>query len=263
MCTVSFIARKKGYALAMNRDEKLTRAAGLPPALRQVDGRAVLCPSEHGGGTWIALNDTGATLALINWYSVKARVTGDAVSRGVVVNSASGAQGKDDVDCALTTLPLAKINPFRLIGVFPDSREIFEWRWDLKKLARKTHPWKSRQWISSGFDEPQVQRIRSAAFRLAQAQSSAGSLDWLRRLHRSHAPNRGPFSTCMHRADAASVSCTEIAFSSPNAIMRYHAGAPCRGFKPRCGKFCIQPARSRFGAIDEVNWGFTTRRVSR
>jgi hypothetical protein len=71
----------------------------------------LLCPSEHGGGTWIALNATGATLALISRYSVKARVTGDAVSRGVVVNSASGAQGKDDVDCALTTLPLAKLNP--------------------------------------------------------------------------------------------------------------------------------------------------------
>jgi hypothetical protein len=140
------------------------------------------------------------------------------------------------------------------MGVFPDRHEIFEWRWDLKKLARKAHPWKSQQWISSGFDEPQAQKIRSSAFRLAQAQSSAGSLDWLRRLHRSHAPGRGPFSTCMHRADAASASYTEIALSSHNPNMRYHAAAPYRAFKPRCGKLRIQPARSRLGAIDQVKF---------
>src|SRR5258708_4187482 len=98
MCTVSFIARKNGYALAMNRDEKLTRAAGLPPKLRKVDGRAVLCPSEPGGGTWIALNHSGATLALINWYSVGAHVKIDAISRGEVVNLVSAAGGKIYVD---------------------------------------------------------------------------------------------------------------------------------------------------------------------
>jgi hypothetical protein len=228
MCTVSFIARRNGYALAMNRDEKLTRVAGLPPRLRQVGGRAVLCPSESGGGTWIALNDTGATLVLINWYSIKTRVTGHIVSRGVVVNSASGAQGKDAVDCALTKLPLAKINPFRLIGVFPNSGEIFEWRWELKRLRRVEYPWKPQQWISSGFDEPQAQRMRSNVFRLALAQRSVGSLEWLRRLHRSHAPEFGPLSTCMHRADAATVSYTEITVSSYHATMRYHSGAPCR-----------------------------------
>jgi len=50
----------------MNRDEKLTRPTGLPPKKRMVNGRAVISPSEPGGGTWIALNDHGATLALIN-----------------------------------------------------------------------------------------------------------------------------------------------------------------------------------------------------
>ncbi len=142
MCTVSFIARKNGYALVMNRDEKLARVAGVPPKLREVDGRAVLCPSEPGGGTWIAVNDTGATLALINWYSIKERVEVDVVSRGEVVNSMCAADGKNFVVSALAKLPLAKINPFRLIGIFPSVGEIFEWRWDLKKLVTKKHPWK-------------------------------------------------------------------------------------------------------------------------
>src|SRR5882724_835260 len=112
MCTVTFIARKQGYCLGMNRDEKLTRHTGLPPKKRRVKACGVIFPSEPGGGTWIAVNDHGATLALINWYSITARVGGKAVSRGEVVNSMSAAILPDFVDTALAGLPLNQINPF-------------------------------------------------------------------------------------------------------------------------------------------------------
>jgi len=230
MCTVSFIARKNGYALAMNRDEKLTRAAGLPPKIRKVDDQEVLYPSEPGGGTWIALNDTGVTMALINWHSIKAQVKVNAVSRGEVVNAVKTASGKDLVVSALTKLPLTRINPFRLIGVFP-AGEIYEWRWNLKRLVCKKHLWKPRQWISSGFDEAKAQRMRSATFKLMQKKRRISGRGWLRDLHSSHAPGCGPFSTCMHRNDAATVSCTEISICSQQATMRYHPGAPCSALK--------------------------------
>ncbi len=236
MCTVTFIARQRGYCLGMNRDEKLTRPTGLPPKKKKVNGHAVISPSEPGGGTWIAVNDHGATLALINWYSITTRVGGKAVSRGDVVNSVSTASSPAFTDTALHGVPLNRINPFRLVGVFPATGEIVEWRWNLKQLVRKNHRWKTRQWISSGFDEPAAQRVRGRTFRQAQKQKSAGSLDWLRRLHRSHAPETGPFSTCMHRADAATVSYTEISVSPREAVMRYHAGAPCQNLE---GSFIV------------------------
>ena len=228
MCTVSFIARQRGYLLAMNRDESLTRVAGLPPKIFSRDGRKTICPSEPGGGTWIALNEAGVTFALINWYSITACVKTNPVSRGVVVNSVSAQVSATTAAEILAELPLKKINPFRLVGVFPATQEIVEWRWDLKKLSRQKHPWQSQQWISSGFDEPTAQRVRSATFRRALPQRSVGSLDWLRRLHRSHLPACGPFSICMHRADAATVSCTEVAVSSRTVRMNYHAAAPCK-----------------------------------
>jgi hypothetical protein len=232
MCTVTFIARQRGYCLGMNGDEKLTRPTGLPPKKKKVDGRAVISPSEPGGGTWIAVNDHGATLALINWYSITARVGGKAVSRGEVIHSVSTASSPEFAGAALARLPINRINPFRLIGFFPATRGIVEWRWDLKRLVRKNQRWKSQQWISSGFDELTAQSVRGKTFHRALRQYSAGSLDWLRRLHRSHAPQAGPFSTCMHRADAATVSYTEVAVSSRHSTMRYYAGAPCQNRKP-------------------------------
>ena len=59
--------------------------------------------------------------------------------------------------------------------------------------------WQSQQWISSGFDEPAAQRARGQTFQQSLEQKSLGSLSWLRQLHRSHGPGKGPLSTCMHR----------------------------------------------------------------
>jgi len=228
MCTVTFIARKRGYALGMNRDENLARVQGLPPTERLVDGCCVICPSEPGGGTWIALNETGVTFALINWYSITACVTRAATSRGEIVAAISAMDDESNVAARLQEFQLKRINPFRLIGIFPATQEVVEWRWSLKQLVRKNLPWKTQQWISSGFDEPAAQQMRHTTFQRASQQHSVGRLDWLRRLHRSHAPQIGPFSTCMHRADAATVSYSEVTVSARRASMRYHAGASCQ-----------------------------------
>src|SRR5260221_4237086 len=102
MCTVTFIARQRGYCLGMNRDEKLTRPTGLAPKRLKVDGCAVIGPSEPGGGTWTTVNDHGVAVALVNWYCIKAQVTGKAVSRGEVVNSVSAATSPEFADALLT-----------------------------------------------------------------------------------------------------------------------------------------------------------------
>lgn len=227
MCTVTFIAQQDGYLLGMNRDESLARADGLPPARHKVNGRSVLSPSAPNAGTWIALNDSGAALALINWYFVTERIEHGIVSRGEVVKAVETADSPDLANSWLTELPLKRINPFRLIGIFPVSGEVVEWRWNLKRLVRSEECWRTQQWISSGFDEPAAQCARGQAFRHALERMPNPGLNWLRKLHSSHASGPGPLSTCMHRSDAATVSYTEISVSPRAGTMRYHAGTPC------------------------------------
>jgi len=228
MCTVSFISRLGGYALAMNRDEQRSRRPGLPPQLRKQSRQLVLSPSEPGGGTWIALNGAGVSFALVNWYAIPQDGQQASVSRGEVVNAVSDKDRARSVDKRLDELPLAYIKPFRLIGVFPHRQEIIQWQWNLEKLVRIRHEWKAQQWISSGFNEPMAQQVRSRMFEIALLQEDAGSIDWLRELHRSHLPETGPFSTCMHRPDAVTVSSTEIVVSGDEGTMTHVNGAPCK-----------------------------------
>lgn len=231
MCTVTLVARNSGYLLGMNRDERRARASGLPPEVRQHHGIDVLCPSEPQGGTWIAVSEAGTCFALINWYSIGRLIERNAASRGQVVLQAINAASLADAGCRLVQLPLARTNPFRLIGVSRIEKRVFEWRWDLETLSSKIHPWCVRQWVSSGHDETGVQRTRGRAFAAALQQATAGSVEWLRRVHRSHRPGYGPYSTCMHREDAATVSYSEVLVTSKSVLFRYAGGAPCHPAK--------------------------------
>jgi hypothetical protein len=242
MCTVSFIARKDGYLLGMNRDEKLRRPAGLPPQRHHVRDRKVIYPSEPGGGTWISLNDGGSTLALINWYSAPHQTIADPISRGEIIRTACDATAPHEVVATLASMLLARTRPFRLIGIFPASHEVIEWRWNGLKLEGVKHLWRPNIWISSGYDEPGADQTRSKAFGAALLKVDRGTVEWLRSLHRSHSHGESAYSICMHRDDAATVSYTEIEVSDSVRRMHYSANNPCTGKR----SFLMRSCRSSY-----------------
>jgi hypothetical protein len=227
MCTVTFVARKNGYALGMNRDEKRTRVKAVPPSRQEMGGRAALLPAEPNGGTWIGVNDAGITFALLNWYFVQARVSANVVSRGEVVRSALAANDAGASDQILMGFPLSRTNPFRLIGVFHDAKQVIEWRWNLSAMHRVAHEWKTNVWISSGFDEAGAQEARRRVFDRLIEQESAIDCRALQTFHASHSPACGPYSVCMHRSDARTVSYTEVVVSGLVARTRYASGPLC------------------------------------
>ena len=139
-------------------------------------------------------------------------------------------------------LPLDRVNPFRLIGIFPASQTVVEWRWNLWRVERVAHCWRTNTWISSGFDEPGAQQTRGKTFGEALLQSPVGGSNRLRRLHRSHAPERGPYSTCMHRPDASTVSFSWIRVTATEVNFFYSPAPPCK-FEP--GVTVTLPRRSR------------------
>jgi hypothetical protein len=227
MCTVSFLPRSQGFCLAMNRDEKRDRCAALAPAVVDIESRRAIFPREPAGGTWISANDAGVCLALVNWHRIDRDPKNDALSRGIVIRELAGKSSADEIATGVMKLPLRNLRPFRLIVIAPAETRVVEWRWNLKRLARGIHAWRRRHWFSSGFDERRAESERQRVCAAGNTQESLESMKWLRRLHRSHAPERGPFSICMHRPDASTISYTEICVSRQRATMRYKPGPSC------------------------------------
>jgi hypothetical protein len=228
MCSVTFVPGRSGYVLGMNRDEQRSRLPALAPEWRRLRGRACLFPREQSGGTWTGVNDHGVTLALLNWYSVQPRFIPFPISRGTIIPALLPLVTPAGLELNLARLPLGQVNPFRLLAVFPERKRVIEWRWNQAGLERADHLWQITGWFSSGFDEPGAQLARERYLRRWIAQfDSERAAGWLRRLHASHSPEPGPYSFCMHREDAATVSYTEIHLAGSSVRMRYAPGNPC------------------------------------
>jgi hypothetical protein len=227
MCTVSFIPNANGFYLGMNRDESRLRPIALQPEVHGTACEVSIFPSEPGGGTWIGISNSGLCLALINWHKVPTRPVHCIVSRGIIVKELIRSRTGDDLSGFLCELPLERMPPFRLIAISLRESLIREFRWDQNRVIAIDHRWAARHWFSSGLDEQQAEVTRAEVCRQNWDEPDAGELAWLRRLHRSHLPNRGGFSICMHREDACTVSYTEVVFHDACGTMRYHPGSLC------------------------------------
>ena len=228
MCTLTVIAGEDSHHVAMNRDEKIARGAGTPPEVREIHGTRAIYPGDGAGGTWIAANEYGMVLALLNWNDVPCgTATGGTQSRGRVIPALIASRSLPELQAVLLVSLLEGMLPFRLVGVFPSEKQILEWRWDAAKLDFQAHAWESRHWFSSSLSDTQAESLRGAACRNARSELDAGSLPWLRRLHASHAGGPGPFSLCVHREDVKTLSYTEVTCTPATVAFEHFLASPC------------------------------------
>ena len=228
MCTLTVVTSSDTYLMAMNRDEKVTRSAGLFPEIHEFDNMRAIYPNDGDGGTWFATNEYGIAFALLNWNDVTPHgIVAKTRSRGRVIPALIDSRSLLDLHAVFGASNFKGMMPFRLVGVFPSEREIWEWRWDSTQLDFEIHAWESRHWFSSSLSDELAESLRGTACRSAQHESDAGSKPWLRRLHASHAGGPGPFSLCVHRQDVKTLSYSEVMVTPKYIQMSHFRGSPC------------------------------------
>lgn len=227
MCTLSWIPGLDGHVLLVNRDERRTRPEALPPSVRVLDGVSVLAPTDpEGGGTWVAVNAFGLTLALANRYhdtAMAPRV--HRVSRGRLVMALATAQGIEEVDARLAGDALERYDGFTLVALEPGApARLFAWDGRALRVEDRARP--GLLVASSAADEAAAVAARRAVFEALPAKEG-----WTRRAlcqaHHGHDPVQGALSVCMHRDEASTVSLTHVEVDPERVTMIYHAGQPC------------------------------------
>ena len=217
-----------GFELFCNRDELRTRAVALAPAASARNGVAYLAPTDgEAGGTWIAVNEHGLALCLVNRYPALA---GDGfVSRGRLVRELAGAPSAEEVARRLSRLESdsePRYRPFTLLALETGfAPRVLAW--DGRRVFAPSVDPVSPPIVSSSYDPAGVEAARR---RLWEPVLGAGEAtpDDLLELHRSHRPRRGPLSPCMHRDDARTVSLTRVRVTAAAVDLSYAGGPPCR-----------------------------------
>ncbi len=223
MCTVSWLYGAGGYELLMNRDELRRRSWAVAPRRFERQGVAYLAPEDgDAGGTWIAVNELGMTVALLNRYPDRGGVF---VSRGLLTKELATSTSVEEAVERLTERGHDALNyrPFTLLLLEPES-EPTVLLWDGELLAQVTEA-VAPPLSSSSLHPQEVAPVRRRLWRRLVGEAPSSSV--LVGFHRSHEPERGAYSPCMHRDDARTVSLTHVRVTPAAVAVSYADGPPC------------------------------------
>jgi hypothetical protein len=222
MCTATWLVKDGGYELFFNRDESVRRLEARPPAIQDVEGVRCLFPVDgDAGGTWLGVNEFGRTLGLLN--GGERADPRAAPSRGWLVLDCLPARSAAELGERLDAAGLERFARFTLVSFGP-GEEPLAFVWDGETLARASAV---QPLCSSSLDRERARAERARAFQDALARRGALDAALLEEFHKSHAPERGPWSPCMHRPGAHTVSASHVVVGPASIAFRYASGPPC------------------------------------
>jgi hypothetical protein len=232
MCTVSWLQEEDGFQLLCNRDEKRTRERASAPAAEWLDGVSVLAPRDGArGGTWIAVNEYGVAVTLLNGAHIggSGKAGAYSESRGVVLRRLATARTANEVCERAWRMELGPVAPFTVAALEPGlPGAIIEWDGEQKGIVVLGDP--LLPLASSSFDAEGVRGARREQF--ARLCGVTPGIEELVAFHQSHGgaagANGDAYSPCMHRGDAETVSFSWIRVTRGNARFLYQPTAPCR-----------------------------------
>jgi hypothetical protein len=233
MCTVTIVPKpglKHAFRMACNRDERHGRVAASPPTNNGKKDHpadlSVLMPIDPvSGGTWVAVNEAGIALTLLN-YNLPDPPTDRDASRGGVIPLLAQCRTIDEALKLAERVERDRMMPFRL--VICDGRSLVLWRSTEAIDSAEVSTWSGRpvMYTSSGLGDQVVEGPRRELFDRWFGGDVNENLDKQRAFHQHRWPSREHLSIDMHREDARTVSYTVVDVESATATMRYYADGP-------------------------------------
>ena len=238
MCTLSVIRPPRDGVLriAFNRDELLARPNGLPPRIvRAGDGFAIMPLDAQAGGTWIAVNDRGLAMAVLNVNRAAAPPPAP-MSRGAIIPRLIHCASVSEASRAASVLPITMLAPFRLVLIDRDAMATIVSDGSTATTHELDAP--PVMFTSSALGDHLVERPRRELFHAMVRDAAPETQD---AFHDHRWPDRPHVSVSMRRPGAATISRTVIEIGAKSVCMRYADVAPDGGDVTRVS-LDLQPA---------------------
>lgn len=224
MCTLSILPQSIGFTARMNRDENPSRASSEAEFFAGQTGALAwaypLDPSS--GGTWIGINNQGVLLALLNEYPGGPQGPKSPKSRGGLIPVGLSEKNAMDAIVAIAELLPGGYGACLVIAIGLRG-PILALRSDGRDWQQRSYARAPLLFCSSGYDAEGAKRNREPLFQKALA----GGEKALAAFHRSHEPEKGPYSVCMHRQGSQSVSFSEVLADKARIELKYWPLSPC------------------------------------
>jgi hypothetical protein len=196
----------------------------------------------QSGGTWIAVNDAGLVLAIMNVYagSKPAGPTTPNKSRGTIIPALLDATTLDEAFSRTAQLNLEDYANFRLVLINQHAvASVYSSAGSYERNA-PTAINGPILFTSSGLGDALVDVPRRALFD-AWFVPGANGRDLQDSYHRHSWPDRRDVSVCMSRPEARTVSCTTVEVDGTTVTMTYVPEAPDKPVDPIVATLSLRP----------------------
>jgi hypothetical protein len=162
----------------------------------------------------------------LNRYGEYPESHGAFTSRGLLLTDLLDCKVGQHVQQRLNAADLEQFRPLTMAVLTNDEPALLI-DWTGRELLVQPDAERYMPLTSSSLQEPNAVGRRKEYFQ--DIVSEAGKLDaeLLGRFHRSHVPLRGPYSVCMHREDAATVSLSAVTVTRETIEFIYEGRSPC------------------------------------
>jgi hypothetical protein len=230
MCTVTWFRSNDGYELLCNRDERHTRLPGTAPLQQTQSGVRYIAPLDgNHGGSWIAVNHFRISFCLLNRYVTPGSSKDEKKvcrSRGLLLLDLVDAPSVVEVRGRVSCSCLEQYEPFTLLALASDAPALLL-DWSGRQLSHYFNDENFMLLVSSSYDQRGAEIERRDLFNKMKSERGESDAEWLHTFHASHLPYRGPYSPCMHREDASTVSHSCVRVAGERIELSYFSGAPC------------------------------------
>lgn len=225
MCTVTVVPYDGGVRLFCNRDERRTRLPASPPQIHDLSGQRALFPRDpQGGGTWIGVNDAGVVVALLNRRPAISTSGGlPRRSRGLIVLELLRCASLEQAITATKALDTELFEPFSAVMLQGQQLAV------ATSCGTGTIDWCQQSlaapelFTSSSLGDSVAGPPRQRLFERLVLRGPAGWLEGQTRFHDHQWPHRPEISVRMERADALTVSRTQIEATRHTRRLLYEA----------------------------------------
>jgi len=170
------------------------------------------------------------SLGLLNYYHGKTNTSDPAkeyVSRGLLLISLVDSATQSETIQRLKRLDLSDYRPF-ILTIWEPGKTVVAYIWDHSRQTAQIEENVIFPLSSSSFNARQVIGDRRALFQKLASDHHNVDSDFLIYFHRSHLPEPGPYSVCMHRKDAQTVSFSRVIVTIEKIEFHYTPGSPCQ-----------------------------------
>jgi hypothetical protein len=221
MCSVCWHWNKETssprLSIYFNRDERRSRELAKAPEHFEQNGTRFMMPVDpKGGGSWIATNEHGLSLSLLNNYAVLPSAEKSYASRGMLVKALAASTDGDA--CVESLKELIEINTYAAFSLLI---------WDVKMPTTELFAWDESKltapsldlpfFTSSSWNTQAVQDYRKQCYLSEVHEKRKDPAKFLR----TSEPSREMWSVFMSRESTQTVSCTNISVGEETTKMTY------------------------------------------